>query len=386
MGTRFALESDRGSSSIPVRPALIGAVTGVAGILAAFTFSHGVSDAASHPERFGQTFQLTAFLGVNGQDFVPADELLAGLRANADVIGVEAARAGVATGTGGNSSVTLYSYPTGPKPLRVVITDGRMPQTADEVLLAPQSLVALHTAVGRRVVLRGAKGTAMFQVTGSGFIPIGLDNTYADGGWVTDGGYDSLFKSFKFHIALVSLRPSAYTPDAGARLAAALVKADPGLASPAFDTRSFATPAPPTEVAELRQVRVLPIILGCFLALLAIGAVGHAVATAARRRARDLAVLRALGMTQRQCRGVVLTQASVLTAVGLVFGVPLGVALGRTAWRVGANYTPVQYISPTAIWALALVAPAGLLATNLLAALVGHRAARRQVAHILRTE
>ncbi len=40
----------------------------------------------------------------------------------------------------------------------------------------------------------------------------------------------------------------------------------------------------PTEVAEIRQVRILPIVLGIFLALLAVGAVGHALATAVRRR------------------------------------------------------------------------------------------------------
>ena len=45
VGTRFALEPGRGRTAVPVRPALVGAVTGVLGILAAFTFSHGVSDA-----------------------------------------------------------------------------------------------------------------------------------------------------------------------------------------------------------------------------------------------------------------------------------------------------------------------------------------------------
>ena len=65
VGTRFALEAGRGRTAVPVRPALVGAIMGVFGILAAFTFSHGVSDAASHPERFGQTYQLGAFAGIN---------------------------------------------------------------------------------------------------------------------------------------------------------------------------------------------------------------------------------------------------------------------------------------------------------------------------------
>ena len=105
-------------------------------------------------------------------------------------------------------------------------------------------------------------------------------------------------------------------------------------------------------------MRILPIVLGIFLALLAIGAVGHALATAVRRRSHDLAVLRALGMTQWQCRWVVVTQATVLALVGLIFGVPLGLAVGRSVWRLVASYTPVEYVPPVAFWALLLVGPA----------------------------
>ncbi|HEX3389989.1 MAG TPA: hypothetical protein VHT94_13190, partial [Streptosporangiaceae bacterium] len=47
VGARFALEPGRGWSSVPVRSALVGAVAGVLGVLAAFTFSAGVSDAVS---------------------------------------------------------------------------------------------------------------------------------------------------------------------------------------------------------------------------------------------------------------------------------------------------------------------------------------------------
>jgi hypothetical protein len=116
IGSRFALEAGRGPTSVPVRPALIGAVTGVLGILAAFTFSHGVSDAAGHPERFGQTFQLVAFLGDNGQTYGPGDTLTKALVADPDVTGVNDARVSVASGAKGIGSVTLYSYNAGAKP------------------------------------------------------------------------------------------------------------------------------------------------------------------------------------------------------------------------------------------------------------------------------
>jgi ABC-type antimicrobial peptide transport system permease subunit len=232
------------------------------------------------------------------------------------------------------------------------------------------------------VALRGTRpAPATYTVTGAGLLPQESHNGYADGGWVTDAGYDSIFTGFKFHSVLVALRPGARGVDAGAALAAAI-----GAAHPELKDVSFGPPEPMTEVLIIREVRVLPIVLGLFLALLAVGAVGHALATAVRRRSHDLAVLRALGMTRRQCRWVVITQATVLAAVGLIFGVPLGLALGRSLWRAVADYTPLQYAPPLAVWALLLIGPAALVLANLLAAWPGRRAARLRIATILRAE
>lgn len=379
VGTRFALEPGRGRTAVPVRPALIGAVTGVLGILAAFTFSHAVSDVVAHPERFGQTHQLEAFIGANGQDFLPAEQLLAVAAASPDVIGVDDARQAVATGPGG--SISVYSYTAGPKAISVVLVSGRMPTSADEITLAPRTLAAQHVRVGERVRLSGGKSTHVYRVTGSGLVPEGPRNGYAEGAWISPAGYDTIFTGHKFHGLLVSLRPGASVT----ATIAALAKATE-VAIPDAQGFSFRPPDPPIEVAEIRTVRTLPIALGGFLALLAVGAVGHALATAVRRRSHDVAVLRALGMTQWQCRWIVVTQASVLALIGLLFGVPLGLAIGRTLWRVVADSTPLQYVAPTAPWALLIIAPAALLVANLLAAVPGRRAARLKISHVLRTE
>ena len=379
VGSRFALEVGRGRGGIPVRPALVGAVGGVLGVVAAFTFSHGVNDASDHPERFGQTHSAYALVGFSGQDFVSSRAVTAALTELPDVVGVDDARVAVATGPDGRSSVTLYSYSGGPKPLDVVVTAGRMPAAADEVLLARQSLSDLGTAVGETVVLRTPNGDRRMRVTGSGMVPNGFHNGYADGGWVTDGGYDSLFSSAKFHLVYVATRTSG--TGVAAALTAQVAKRDPALKDV-----SFSPPDPLTQLFELRQVRTLPILLGVFLMVLAVGAVGHALATAVRRRAHDLAVLRALGMTPWQCRAAIGVQATVLAVVGLAFGIPLGLAVGRTVWRVVTDYTPLQYIAPTAATVLFLIAPAAVLVANLLAAWPGARAARLRVAAELRAE
>ena len=111
VGARFALEPGRGRAAVPVRPALLGAVAGVLGVLAAFTFSAGVSDAAANPARFGQTWQLDTFLGLSGQDFGPVSQVLRAVAADPDVTGVDDARVGGAQS--GQVSVESFTYDAG---------------------------------------------------------------------------------------------------------------------------------------------------------------------------------------------------------------------------------------------------------------------------------
>ena len=121
---------------------------------------------------------------------------------------------------------------------------------------------------------------------------------------------------------------------------------------------------------------LLPTALGGFLALLAVGAVGYALTSAVSRRRHELAVLRALGLTGRQTRLVVVTQATLLAVIGLAAGIPLGLAVARSVWQEVASFTPFAYVPPFSPWALALIVPATLLCANLLALWPGWRAAR----------
>jgi len=377
VGTRFALEPGRGRSAIPVRPALIGSVVGVLGVLAAFTFASGVADAASNPARFGQTFGTVTFLGFNDEDFGDIDQLRPILDDETTVSAIDDAYSAVADVEG--KRATLYSYDGAGGPLiDMVLSEGRPPEAVDEIALGPLVVETLGVSVGDVVQVVGTTETARLTLVGIGFTPEGPHNSYADAGWVTRHGYDALFDGFKFHFMLVAFADGTDTDAAIARLNQATT--DAGFGS------VFESAFTPQQVADIGQVKVLPVFLGGFLALLAIGAVGHALATAVRRRRHDIAVLRALGMTRWQSREVVVVQASVLAVVGLVLGVPLGLALGRVLWRVLADYTPLQYVPPLALLALALIAPVALVVANLLAALPGRRAAGLRIGQVLRTE
>ena len=383
VGARLALEPGRGRSAVPVGPALAGAIAGVLGVLAAFTFSAGVSDATANPARYGQTWQLGTFFGLSGQDYGPAGPVLRAVAADPDVTGVDDAYIGGAQS--GRVSVESYSFdPVAGKRVPVVLTGGRMPAAPDEIVLAPLTAKDLHAAVGTTIRLTGGTAPMPVTVTGIGFVPAGPHNEYSDGAWLTLAGYHRIFRgahyAFKFHAAVVTLRPGADVQAVARRLNAAAAAVKGGQAF------TFAPPAPPAEVEQLRDVAVLPLALAAFLTLLALAAVGHALSIGVRRRRHELAVLRALGLTRRQSRLVIATQASLLALIGLAFGIPLGVALGRTLWRAAADMAPLAYHPPVALWVLLLIGPLALLAANLLAAWPARRAARLPTGQILRAE
>ena len=382
VGARFALEPGRGRAAVPVRPAIAGAVAGVLGVLAALTFSAGISNAVRNPARFGQTWQLTTFYGADGQDFAPAGAASRAAAADRDVTGFLDVR--IAGAQAGRVSIESFTYaPVDGKQVPMVLTGGRMPASPGEIALAPTTARELGAAVGATIRLDGGPATRAMTVSGIAFVPSGPHNSYDQGAWLTPGGYARLFAgahyAFKFHAAVVALRP-------GADVTAVARRLDTTVSAATHAQGVVFTPPESLPVQQLEDVSVLPLALGGFLALLAAGAVGQALTMAVRRRRRELAVLRTLGLTGRQTRLVVVTQASVLAVIGLALGVPLGLAIGRAIWRVVADFTPLAYYPPLAVWALVLIAPVTLLAANLLAVWPARRAARLRPGQILRGE
>ena len=105
-----------------------------------------------------------------------------------------------------------------------------------------------------------------------------------------------------------------------------------------------------------------------------------------RRRRRDLAVVRAIGFLRRDVVASVAIQSSTLVAVGLLVGVPLGVAVGRSAWSLvarGLGVAPSPTIPAVALGLVVLGALAGAAAIALWPA---HRAATTAPADALRAE
>jgi len=259
---------------------------------------------------------------------------------------------------------------------KVAAISGRPPASAEEVSIGPATAKALHVGVGDHVTVAGKS----FVVSGITFAPQDPHSDYTDGDWLTTAGFNRAQPDMgkdKFHEVRFSFRSGV---DAAAALRRLPKDFAPGGIGP---VNQF---IPINQQVELRSIRVQPMLLGGFLILLAIGAVGHGLASAVRRRRRDLAVLRSLGMTRWQTRFTVAAQATVVALVGLVFGIPLGIAAGRTGWRILADATPVLYVAPLAVIGVMVAIPGTVAIANLLAALPARRAARLRVNEVLRAE
>jgi predicted lysophospholipase L1 biosynthesis ABC-type transport system permease subunit len=119
----------------------------------------------------------------------------------------------------------------------------------------------------------------------------------------------------------------------------------------------------PAEIAEHRTMRSSPAFLAGALAAAVLASLLFALAASARRRRRDLAVLKVLGMTSRSVGRTIQVQSGVTMAVGILLGVPLGIAGGRWAWRAYADEIDVVDVGRVPVIAVVVVAAAaGLLA------------------------
>jgi putative ABC transport system permease protein len=99
-------------------------------------------------------------------------------------------------------------------------------------------------------------------------------------------------------------------------------------------------------------------------------------------RTRELGMLRAVGMTRRQVRGMIRHEAVVTSLIGAGIGLPLGIGLGALAVRALADYGVGFSLPVGTLAATAVAVVAGLLA----ALLPARRASRLNVLNALQYE
>ena len=381
IGTTLALRRGRGRTAVAVRPALLGAAVGVLGVAAALTLGAGLRSALDHPERAGSVWDASVlpedqemFLPTSFRpDFVDAVANLheVGLLAQVDrnVVGVDQV-----------TGVPTYSVRSvdGSKrsPIQLTTLHGRAPARPGEAALGPGTATTLGVGLGDRIEV-GSEGRSM-EVVGIALFPVDVHAQFDDGLWLVPEDYDEITPVAEStdRYLVADFREGVNDEEGVTAIQRAV---EP------FGAYPVGREVPP-ELANLRGVRSLPTLLAAFLAALAVAALLHVLVTTARVRAGEFAVLRAIGFTRRGTRRIVNVQAAVVFVVGLVFGIPLGLALGRTGWSLIAERVPLEVVSPVALVATALLVPTGLVIAQVLSVVPAHRAAHRSPADVLRSE
>ena len=142
--------------------------------------------------------------------------------------------------------------------------------------------------------------------------------------------------------------------------------------------------APPGDVRNLDLVRSYPLWLAGFLASIGLFTVINALIVSARRRSQQVGILRALGVTRAQVVGAVSTQGATLCLIGVLVGVPLGIALGRWTWAANAHQLGVGEGIGAPLLVMTTVLAVGLVLLVAAGATAGSWAARATPARTLR--
>ena len=406
VGARFALESGRGRTAVPVRSVITGAVLGISVVIATLTFGAGLNTLVSHPALYGWNFDYALYSTDGWGPFPPAVTAL-----------VDHDRS-IQASTGVYFLTVQIDHPqqTVPailSPVRPAVAphllSGHGLDGPGQIVLGPATLDQLHKRVGDTVaiylgdIIRGARlrivGTAALPTIGD---TLGVHASMGTGALFATAVVPASVFTDEYgpengpNAIFVRLRPGT-SPAAGQRSLQKIATEYNELAhSPqivahggpsALEIQASLLPAQrPAEIVNYRTMGTLPALLSGGLAAGAVVGLGLTLVASVRRRRRDFALLKTLGFTRRQLAAAVAWQSTVVIAIGLIIGVPLGIAAGRWLWLLFArelSAVPDPVIPATSI---VLAALAALIMANLVAALPGQSAARTRAALVLRSE
>ncbi len=371
IGARFALtRGNRHRPAYGTVAALAATITLVAG---SATFAASLNRLVTDRARFGRNYTLA--LGNDGSDHTPA-QLRAALASDPDVAGMMVLSEGSGRVVGSTASLGLVGVELVKGNLAPRRLSGRLPSTSDEIMLGRLSADSLRRHTGDELRLRGAKGAATLHVVGIGIVPgVGGVDGVGQGGIVTPAGFTRINGASDTNVAAIAIRAGAGSA-AVQRLAGRI-----GIQTPPAGGEGL-----PSVISNVKRVRRVPTALAVLLGVLALMTMLHALNMSIRSRRVDVAIMKSLGANRQWITRVMHSQATLLTVVPLVIGLPLGVLAGARLFhtfvgRIGALPDPT--IPTVALVAIALGAVA---LANLAALLPARRARRLSTATLLRAE
>jgi hypothetical protein len=406
-GLRFAFGKNDDTAVAPARSMVLGAVVAVAVVVATVTFGSSLADLDSQPALYGWNWDYAlAQVGNNGTGLPPAT---AGLLDHDRDVAAWTAYGFANFELDGQTVPALISHAHAA--LSPPILSGRSLQANDQIVLGAATLAMLHKHVGDSVTLTyGSPRDApayipptRLTIVGSATLPtIGnegnLHTSMGTGAIISEGIEPSGLKQAQAQpdpndngppIAVVRLKPtvSAAAGLASLRLVARestrIMNADPN--SGGGDYQVFGAQRP-AEIINYQSSGATPVIVAVILAAGAAAALALTLVAGVRNRRRELALLKTLGYTRRQLASAVAWQASATALIGVVIGVPLGIAAGRVLWDLFARSIDAVPRPTVPAVPILLVAFGALLLAAIVAVIPARIAARTPPASYLRPE
>jgi hypothetical protein len=371
--------------------------------VASLTFGDGLSSLVSTPALYGWNWSY-AIEASGGYGDVPLNYVQRELKTDPYFVSAS----GVAFLSAALNGVTVpILFGEANAPVAPPILSGHGLHAANEIVLGSATLAALHESIGDTVTLTyGVPSDAPAYLPRTTLRIVGTATLPAIG--TPQGLHVSMGTGA---LAPYNLLPSAATSCSGPS-SDVLVRLKPdvppaaALASMQRVTRSLGTyfarlptndPCAgesvellgvehPAEIVNYRSMGDTPAILASAVAVGAAIALGLTLAASVRRRRRELAVLKTLGFTARQLAATVAWQSSFISIIGVVVGIPLGIALGRWLWILFAHQIDAVPEPSVPALAIALVGIGAIVFANLIAAMPGRIAGKTPIALALRAE
>jgi ABC-type lipoprotein release transport system permease subunit len=395
IGTRYAIETGFGQRPAAVRAALFGSVAAVTAVIAAVVFGASLGGLVTHPARYGWNWNLLMDAQGGYGTWKPAamDRLV---DHQPGVLGWS--QFGFTQVAIDGQEIPVLGLQRELGSVQPPTTSGHSLAGPGQIELGVSTLRQLGKHIGDRVTVGSGQRARKLTIAGTVTLPsFGLiladhvslgrgamlpESTLLAIQGVTGGGQQAATAYPAFpSAAAIEMAPGR--PADARRLVRRITVADPdqspGGIYPLGPQRGEA-------IANASQMGRQPLALALALAAAAVLALALTLLASVRQRRRQLAVLKALGLSRRQLREIVAWQASVILVVAALIGVPLGVAAGRWAWASFAGSVGAVPVSVVPVTALILGVAALLAAGNLLAAIPAAIAARTAPAAALRAE
>jgi ABC-type lipoprotein release transport system permease subunit len=385
-GMRLALERGAGRTAAPVGAIAAGAVVAVVAVVASVVFGSSLRALVQEPRLYGWDWDVSV-LDTAGYGTISAAKAQL-LDDHPDVAAWSGAFFGSVDLDGRTVPAQGVELDAAVHP---PLLSGRHVRAPDEVVLGRTTLDELGKGVGDTVVLGRGDQREDLRIVGTASLP----TVGALRGAYTSLGTGALLPSHKLTSAGSSDNPADAAGNAvfirlrqGVDRSSATERLE-AVAQEIGEYPGSATVIPaqrPAAIVNYSNMGATPTLLAGGLSLAVLVSLGLALAAGVRRRGRDLAVLKALGFTRRQLSATVSWQATITVVIGLVVGVPLGIAAGRGRWLLFADQLSVVARPAVPVVVVAALAAGLVLLGNAAAAVPAALAARTETAAVLRAE